>query len=75
MAPVINRLEMRYHERMSFIYLDVDDRGTNPFKQALGYRYPPQFFLLDGQGKVVNQWSGYVKVEELDAALKAMVGQ
>jgi thiol-disulfide isomerase/thioredoxin len=75
MAPVINGLEVRYHNRMNFIYLDVDDRATNAFKQALGYLYPPQFFLLDSQGKIINQWSGYVKVEVLETALQALVGQ
>ncbi len=74
MAPVINGLEVRYHNRMNFIYLDVDDSATNPFKQALGYLYPPQFILLDSQGKIINHWSGYVKVEDIETALQALVG-
>jgi thiol-disulfide isomerase/thioredoxin len=68
MAPVLNRLEAKYSERIQFTYLDVDDKANSRFKQALGYQFPPHLFLLDGQGKVLKVWKGYVRVEELEEA-------
>lgn len=75
MAPVINALDVKYHQRMNFIYLDIDDSANNTFKQTLDFQYAPHFFLLDGQGNIIKQWTGWVKVEDLEAALQAVEGQ
>ncbi len=69
MAPVLRKLENKYAGKIQFIYLDIDDPKTNPFKQALGYQYQPHLFLIDGQGVVIKQWVGYVAEEELDVVL------
>lgn len=69
MAPVINGLEWKYQDRISFIYLDIDDPANKSFKNTLGYKYQPHFFLVDGQGKIINQWLGYVSVENFEAVL------
>ncbi len=68
MAPVLNLLGDQYTGKLIFSYLDVDNSANLTFKTALGYRYPLQIFLLDGQGKVLKQWSGYVGPDELQAA-------
>jgi thiol-disulfide isomerase/thioredoxin len=67
MAPVVHLLEDQYNGRIQFTYLDVDDRANDRFKQALGYQYAPQFFLLDSQGEILKQWKGYVRSEDLVA--------
>lgn len=64
MKPIVHGLEAEYHQQIRFTYLDVDDPATNPFKQALGYRYQPEFYLLDGSGVVVQQWIGSVTKEQ-----------
>jgi thiol-disulfide isomerase/thioredoxin len=69
MAPVLHLLEDKYSSQVLFSYLDVDNDATRVFKTALGYHFPPQIFLLDGQGKVLQQWSGYVGLDELEKAL------
>lgn len=69
MAPVINGLEAKYQGRISFIYLDIDDLRNKPFKEKLGYKYQPHFFLLDGQGKIVSQWVGFVTLESFESVL------
>jgi thiol-disulfide isomerase/thioredoxin len=69
MAPVINGLEDKYKGRISFVYFDIDNPATNPFKQALGYRNQPHFFLLDGEGKIIHQWRGFTLVDEFEAVL------
>ncbi|OGO72349.1 MAG: hypothetical protein A2Z37_10675 [Chloroflexi bacterium RBG_19FT_COMBO_62_14] len=55
---------------MNFVYLDIDDPQTEPFKRALGYQYQPHLFLLDGQGTILREWIGLVSEEDLEAALK-----
>ncbi|PWH18307.1 MAG: hypothetical protein DDG59_06560 [Anaerolineae bacterium] len=72
LAPVLRNLEHRYSERIQFIYLDIDDPRTNPYKQALGYLYQPHLFLIDGEGKIIQQWVGYVTEEELDAVIRTV---
>jgi thiol-disulfide isomerase/thioredoxin len=69
MAPVVQGVEKEYTGRINFIYLDIDDPATDQFKQQLHYRMEPHFFLLDAKGKVLQQWVGYVTVEQFRQAL------
>lgn len=69
MAPVIHALEDKYQSRIGFVYLDVDDSRNDSFKQILGYKFPPQFFLLDRDGTIIDQWQGYVSRDVLEQAL------
>ncbi len=64
-APDIHRLEEEYEGRMNFVYLDIDNPATRELKRALGYREPPHFFLLDGEGKILRQWRGRVDPEQI----------
>ena len=73
MAPLLNGLEDQYKDRISFVYLDIDNPATQPFKNDLHFRIEPEYFLLDGQGKVVKQWSGYVSRGELQTAFDAVL--
>lgn len=67
-------LEVEYYDRVDFIYLDIDDPRTDPFKQQLGYRYQPHIFLIDGDGNIVQQWVGPVSESDLAAALDQLSG-
>lgn len=69
MAPVMNGLEGKYRGRLTFVYLDIDDKANKPFKEALDYKYQPHFFLLNGEGKILHQWNGFTLVEEFEAVL------
>ena len=64
MKPIVHGLEAEYHTQIRFTYLDVDDAATSAFKQALGYRYQPEFYLLDGAGNVMQKWVGPVTREQ-----------
>lgn len=70
-APVILGIEGQYKDRVNFIYFDVDDPGTDNFKSDLNYRLiaRPRLYLLDPQGAVLRDWTGYVPREELQAAI------
>ena len=63
-------LEQKWGAQIRFVYLDVDDARTTPFKQLLGYQYQPHFFLLDGKGQVLGQWVGRVNPADLEAAFQ-----
>jgi hypothetical protein len=69
MAPVVHGLEQQYGKQVNFVYLDIDDSRTNPFKRQLGYQYQPNLFLLDGQGNIVQQWVGSVSQDALEQVL------
>jgi hypothetical protein len=68
-GAVVHGLEQQYGRQVNFVYLDIDDSRTNPFKRQLGYQYQPDLFLLDGKGKIVRQWVGSVDRETLEQAL------
>jgi thioredoxin-like negative regulator of GroEL len=70
----VHGLEVEYYDRVDFVYLDIDDPRTDPFKQQLGYRYQPHIFLMDGDGNVVQQWVGPVSESDLAAALDQLSG-
>jgi hypothetical protein len=73
MAPVVHGLEQQWGDRIQFVYLDIDDPDTASFKRDFGYRYQPHFFLLDGQGNVVEQWIGPVSEGSFVSAFEALV--
>ena len=67
-------LEAKYAGQVEFVYMDIDDANTTPFKSQLGYRYQPHLFLLDGEGNVLKQWIGFTEESELEAALQSVSG-
>jgi glutathione peroxidase-family protein len=71
MAPIVHGLEADYGDQMNFVYLDIDDPANDPFKEALHYRVQPHIFLIDEKGNVIQQWLGYVKEQDLRAAIQA----
>lgn len=66
MAPMVHGLEAKYFGRINFVYLDADDIGTEPFQRALGFRYQPEVYLLDGEGNVLQKWIGYTTEEQFE---------
>jgi len=70
----VHGLENTWGDRINFVYLDIDDPRTEPFRRQLGYRVQPHMFLLDEQGTVVQQWLGYVEAETLEAAFQDITG-
>lgn len=64
MAPIVHGLEAEYFEVINFVYLDIEDKANSEFLRELGFRYQPQFLLLDGEGNIIKQWLGPVSVED-----------
>jgi len=68
---MVHGLQAKYEDKIQFTYLDIDDPNTRGFKQALGYRVQPHFFLLDANGKIVKEWLGFVQESDLVTAFEA----
>jgi len=68
MAPIVHGLEVEYHNQINFVYLNIEDPLTDQFKDELGYRYQPHFFLIDGEGEIIQQWLGPVAEETFRTA-------
>ncbi|HSO12841.1 MAG TPA: hypothetical protein VLT51_10740 [Anaerolineales bacterium] len=66
MAPMVHGLEAKYFGRIQFTYLDADDPNTEPFQQQLGFFYQPEFYLLDGDGNILQKWVGFTAEQEFE---------
>lgn len=75
MAPIVHGLESEYYGQINFVYLDIDDPANESFKQQLGFRYQPQFFLVDGAGNIIQQWVGAVAGGDFRAAFDQALTQ
>lgn len=64
MKPIVHGLEAKYSDRMNFVYLDIDDPATASLKADLGYIGQPQYILVDDDGKITQQWFGFVPEKE-----------
>jgi len=58
MVPIVHGLEARYQDRIAFVYLDTDDPRVARWMDELQFIERPHFFLLDADGKIVDQWVG-----------------
>ena len=67
MAPMVHGLEAEYSGKIDFVYLDADDPATRELQRTLGFRYQPEFYLLDGSGLVLRKWVGMVSEGEFEA--------
>ena len=65
---MVHGLEAQYFGKVRFTYLDADDPNTREFQRTLGFRYQPEFYLLDAQGNVLQQWFGFVSQEQFEQA-------
>lgn len=75
MAPVVHGLEAKYYGKINFAYLDIDDPANDGFKRQFGFRYQPEFHLVDGAGNVVKTWVGRVSADDFEAEFAKLLGE
>ena len=63
---MVHGLEAKYYGKVRFSYLDASDPNTQEFQRTLGFRYQPEFYLLDGDGNLLQKWVGAVSQEEFE---------
>ena len=71
MGPIVHGLEAEYFGKINFVYLDIDDPANDKFKNELGFRYQPQFLLIDGEGTILQQWLGPVSADDFRAVFES----
>jgi hypothetical protein len=71
MAPIVHGLEAEYSKQINFVYLDLDDPRNQAFLSELGFLYQPHFFLIDGDGNIIQQWLGPVTAEQFREAFSS----
>jgi thiol-disulfide isomerase/thioredoxin len=71
MAPSVHGLEQIYGDQVNFVYLDRDKDTTVELRNQLGYVYQPHIFILDAEGNILYQRSGYVEAVELQAQIES----
>lgn len=74
MAPLVQAVEGNFRDQVNFIYVDIDSPQARYFKDTLGYKSQPHFFLVDPQGVVIREWKGYVRIEDLITAIQSALG-
>lgn len=70
---MVHGLEAKYAGQVDFFYLDADDPATRDFQREYGFQYQPYFLLLDGEGKVVKRWGGFVSEQEFEKAFAELL--
>ena len=75
MAPVVHGLEAEYFGQINFVYLDIDNPANEDFKSQLGFRYQPKFFLIDGEGNILQQWAGIVGADSFRQTFEQALAQ
>ena len=75
MRPIVHGLENKYAAKIDFIYLDIDDPASGPIMRNLGFRYQPEFYLLDDSGNVLQKWTGYAEAPSFQVGFAKLLGK
>jgi thioredoxin-related protein len=70
MAPMVHGLEAKYFGKIKFAYLEISNPQTEEFRNTLGFQYRPSFYLLDADGNVLHQWTGYQTQQQFEDVFK-----
>ncbi|MEZ4670636.1 MAG: hypothetical protein R3E39_22260 [Anaerolineae bacterium] len=74
MRPIVDGLEDRYKDRITFVYLNAADNGEGEAVfEALALRGHPGFVIFDKDGKEVFRQLGQVDEAILVTGIKAVV--
>jgi hypothetical protein len=66
MAPMVHGLEAKYFGKIKFSYLEISNPLTADFRDYLGFRIRPSFYLLDGDGNLLHEWIGYQTQDQFE---------
>lgn len=64
----------RFFEKRGFAYPVYHDATERPAWAALHVRAVPTMFLVDAEGRIVDQWSGHVEMDEVTRRVEQVVG-
>lgn len=64
MQPVVNRLEREYRGRIEFTRVNILDENNRALMEQYGFSSTPEFYLVDGEGRVLHSWLDAFTAEE-----------
>jgi len=70
MRPVVNGLEQRYGDRVTFVRLDFDSDQDEKVARAYQAHYHPAFVILKANGDLVHRFIGPQKESTLVEAIE-----
>lgn len=75
MLPIVHGLEKAYGDRISFVRANILLAENEPLMEQYGFSATPEFYLVDGSGRVIAVWDDTLTAaalrEAFDKALLA----
>jgi thiol-disulfide isomerase/thioredoxin len=75
MKPTLDQLEGKWKDRVAFLRFDVDTPDGGKLAREKDANALPQFYFIDGNGKVVSSPAGDISDAELESHLEAIVAK
>ena len=63
---MVHGFEAKYFGKIKFSYLEISNPETADFRKSLGFQIRPSFYLLDEDGKVLQEWIGYQTQDQFE---------
>lgn len=64
MQPIVNGLEKQFEGRIEFVYINILEEENLELMEQYGFQSTPEFYLVDGEGKVLHTWLDAFTEEE-----------
>ncbi len=72
---MVHGLEVEYYGKIDFHYFNADDPATLEWQRKLGFRFQPEFYLLDSSGQVIKKWVGAVSESSFRAEFDRLLSE
>ena len=69
----MSRLEAEFGEIITFVDLNIDDRGLSAIRTHYGIRGRTEYVLVDADDNVVRRWFGPLSESDMRLALQEYV--
>ena len=67
-------LQREYGERIAFVRANIHLQENRALQEDLGFTLAPEFFLLDGDGRILGHWDEEVTVAQLRDTFDRVLG-
>jgi hypothetical protein len=73
--PIVHGLEKTYGDRITFVRVNILNPESRPLMQQFGFSATPEFYLVDGNGDIIDAWDDWVSEAELRLAFEQALNQ